>query len=66
MKLSPPKSITWRIALVLGMLGVLGCAGNVSSLSQYAFWPVVAGLVLMLVATRVHDLWPDPVSAPWG
>ncbi len=56
MKLSPPKSITWWIALVLGALGLLGYSGNVAGLSAYSFWLVMAGLVLMLVATRVHNL----------
>ena len=56
MKLSPPKNITWWIAFALGLLGLLGFAGNVAGLSQYAFWLVLAGLVLMLVATRVKDL----------
>lgn len=56
MKLSPPKSITWWIALVLGVLGLLGHLGSVAGLSAYAFWFVMAGLVLMLVATRVHNL----------
>ena len=56
MKLSPPKSITWWIAFVLGLLGLLGYLGNVAGLSAIAFWLVLAGLVLMLVATRVHNL----------
>jgi hypothetical protein len=56
MKLTPPKNITWWIALVLGVLGLLGYLGNVSSISTYAFWFVVAGLLLMLVATRTRNL----------
>ncbi len=56
MKLSPPKVITWWIAFVLGLLGLLGYLGNVASLSAYAFWFVLAGLVLMLVATRTRNL----------
>jgi len=55
MKPSAPKVITWWIAFVLGMLGLLG-AGNVSGLSAYSFWFVFAGLVLMLVATLVKGL----------
>jgi len=56
MQLSPPKSITWWIALALGVLSLLGFSGNVAALSAYSFWLVMAGLVLMLVATRVHNL----------
>jgi len=56
MKLSPPKNVTWWIAFALGLFGLLGYVGNVAGLSQYAFWLVAAGLVLMLVATRVRNL----------
>jgi uncharacterized membrane protein YtjA (UPF0391 family) len=56
MKLSPPKVITWWIAVVLGVLGLLGYAGHVAGLSAYSFWLVLAGLVLMLVATLVKNL----------
>lgn len=56
MKLTPPKVITWWIALVLGVLGLLGYTGNVAGLSAYSFWLVLAGLVLMLVATLVRNL----------
>jgi uncharacterized membrane protein YtjA (UPF0391 family) len=56
MRLTPPKTITWWIALVLGVLGLLGYSGNVAGLSAYAFWLVMAGLVLLLVATRTRNL----------
>lgn len=56
MKLTPPKVITWWIALVLGVLGLLGYLGAVAGLSAYSFWLVTAGLVLLLVATLIKDL----------
>jgi hypothetical protein len=56
MKLTPPKVITWWIALILGVLGLLGFLGVIAALSQYAFWLVAAGLALMLVATLVKNL----------
>ncbi len=56
MRLSPPKVITWWIALILGVLGLLGFLGVIAGLSQYAFWLVAAGLALMLVATLVKNL----------
>jgi hypothetical protein len=56
MKLTPPKVITWWVAVILGVLGLLGYMGNVAGLSAYAFWLVMAGLVLMLVATLIKDL----------
>jgi 4-hydroxybenzoate polyprenyltransferase len=56
MRLSPPKVITWWIALILGVLGLLGFLGVIAGLGQYAFWIVAVGLVLMLVATLVKNL----------
>jgi hypothetical protein len=56
MKLSPPKNITWWIAFALGLIGLLAYVGNIAGLSQYAFWLVLIGLALMLVATRVRNL----------
>ena len=56
MKLSPPKTITWWIALILGVLGLFGFLGVIAALSQYAFWFVAVGLGLMLVATLVKGL----------
>lgn len=56
MKLTPPKAITWWIAVVLGVLGLLGYLGTVASLSASAFWLVMAGLVLLALATRTKRL----------
>jgi hypothetical protein len=56
MKLTPPKIITWWVALILGVLGLLGYWGQVAALSKYSFWLAFAGLVLMLVATLIKNL----------
>jgi hypothetical protein len=56
MKLTPPKVITWWVALILGVLGFLGKWGQVAALADYAIWLILAGLVLMLVATLVKNL----------
>jgi 4-hydroxybenzoate polyprenyltransferase len=56
MKLTPPKVITWWIALILGVLGLLGFLGVIAGLNQYAFWLVTAGLALLLVAALVKNL----------
>jgi hypothetical protein len=56
MKLTPPKVITWWIALILGVLALLGVAGIVGVLSTYAIWLALAGLALMLVACLVKGL----------
>jgi hypothetical protein len=56
MKLSAPKVITFWIAVILAVLGVLASQGIVPGLSGYAFWLVVAGFVLLALANLVKDL----------
>lgn len=55
-KLSAPKQITWIIALVLGLLGILASLLALPVVSSLAMWLVVIGLALMLVATSVRGL----------
>ncbi|MDF1500356.1 MAG: hypothetical protein P1P76_07805 [Anaerolineales bacterium] len=54
--LSAPKVVTWWIAVGLGVLGLLGYLGTVAALSEYAFWLVAAGLLLLILATLLRDL----------
>lgn len=56
MKLSAPKVITWWIAVALGALGLLGHLDMVAALSEYSFWLVTGGLVLLVLATLLKDL----------
>jgi hypothetical protein len=56
MKLTPPKVITWWIAVILGVLGLLGHLGTIAALAPYAFWLVMAGLFLLVLATLIKDL----------
>ncbi len=55
-KLSPPKVITWWIAVALGVLGLLGHFRTVAALSEHSFWLVTAGLVLLALATLIKEL----------
>jgi hypothetical protein len=56
MRLSAPKQVTWIIALILGVLGVVGAFVVIPLVSTYAFWVVVAGLALLLLATLLKGL----------
>jgi len=56
MKLSAPKNVSWWIALVLGVLGLLGTFVSIPVISGLAFWLVVIGLALMLLATATKGL----------
>jgi hypothetical protein len=56
MKLSPPKQITWFIALALAVLALLGQTGVISQLSKYSFWLALIAAALLLLATIIRDL----------
>ena len=56
MKLSAPRVVTFWIAVILAVLGVLASLGSIPGLSQYAFWLVVAGFVLLALGTMMKDL----------
>jgi hypothetical protein len=56
MRLSPPKMITWFIALILAVLALLGFTDTIAALSTYAFWLALIAAVLMLIATVVRGL----------
>jgi len=56
MKLSPPKQITWFIALALAVLALLGQTGVIAALAQYSFWLALIAAALLLLATIVKGL----------
>ncbi|MBN2549510.1 MAG: hypothetical protein JXB15_10155 [Anaerolineales bacterium] len=56
MRLSPPKQITWFVALALAVLALLGQTGVIAAISQYAFWLALIAAALLLLATIVRDL----------
>ena len=56
MKLSAPKVVTFWIAVILALLGVLAFLGSIPALSGIAFWLVVAGFVLLALANLMKGL----------
>jgi hypothetical protein len=56
LKLSAPKVVTFWIAVILVVLGVLASQGMLSGLSSYAFWLVVAGFVLLALGNLMKGL----------
>ena len=55
-KFTTPKVLTFWIAVGLAVLGVLAFMGTIPALSEYAFWLVMAGFVLLALANLVKDL----------
>jgi 4-hydroxybenzoate polyprenyltransferase len=56
MKISPPKKITWWIALILGVIGLVANLVTIPVLSGLAFWLALVGLVLLLLANVLPGL----------
>jgi|GEM_PF-1061282 len=51
---SAPLNITWWIALILAVLGII--LFFVGPIKEYAIWFVIASAALLLLATRVKGL----------
>ena len=51
MKLNAPKTVTWWIAIIVGVLGVLGSFVSLPLVSTYSFLFVVIGFVLLALGT---------------
>ncbi len=57
MKLSAPKQITWIIALILGIVGILATLVTLPVITPVlGFWLVVVGWLLLLIATITSGL----------
>jgi hypothetical protein len=56
MKLNAPKTITWWIAVILGVVGIIGSFVAIPFISVYAFWLVAIAFVLLALATALSGL----------
>ena len=56
MKLTPPKVVTFWIAVVLAVLGLIGELGVVAALSGFAFWLAFAAFVVLALGLLVKGL----------
>ena len=56
MKLNAPKQITWIIALILGALGILGTLVEIPIATEYSFWFLAIGWLLLIIATITKGL----------
>ena len=56
LKFSEPNVATFWIAVGLAALGVLAFLGTIPALSEYAFWLVAGGFILLALANLTKDL----------
>ena len=56
MKLSAPKVVTWWVAVVAGVLGIVGTVVDLPFVSDFTFFLVAAGFVLLALATYLKNL----------
>ena len=55
-RLSAPKVITFWIAVLLALLGVIAVLAPIASLAGYTLWLVVAGFVLLALGNLLEGL----------
>lgn len=53
MKLSPPKQLTFWIALIVAVLGMIAQLVTIPVLSGFAFWLVVIGFVILAAGNLI-------------
>jgi len=56
MKLNAPKTVTWWVAVIVGVLGILGKLVDIPFVSDYSFWFAAAAFVLLALATYLKGL----------
>jgi len=54
--LSAPKTATWLICLVLGVVALLGSIAKVGVLADYSFWLLAVAWALLILATALQGL----------
>ncbi|MCG3153694.1 MAG: hypothetical protein DKINENOH_00284 [bacterium] len=51
MKFNAPTQVVWLIAVILGVLGILGNFAKIAFVTPNAFWLVTVGFVLLAIGT---------------
>lgn len=54
--MNAPRKVTYLIALIIGVLGIVASFVSIPFVSAYAFWFVVVGYVILLVACLIKGL----------
>lgn len=53
MKPSSPKKTLWIVALIIGILGIVGHFAQIEFISQYSFQLLMGGFVLLALGTTL-------------
>jgi len=56
MNLSAPKNVTWIVAVIAGVLGLLGHFMSIPFATANSFWLLAIGFVLLALATWMEGL----------
>ena len=56
MKTNAPRFVTWVIAVILGVLGIIAMFVVIPTISAYAAWLLIAGFVILAIANVVKGL----------
>ncbi len=54
MRLSAPKVVTFWIAVILAILGLLGQLVTIPVISGLAFWLVIVGFVILAIGNLIE------------
>jgi len=53
MKLNAPKEGLWLLAVILGVLGILGRLVLIDGISLYSFWLVAMAFAILAIGTKM-------------
>ncbi|MDX1402155.1 MAG: hypothetical protein R3245_09555 [Kiloniellales bacterium] len=56
MKTNAPKQVTWIIAVVVGVLGLLGNFVTLPVIGGFSFWLLALGFVILAVASVMEGM----------
>lgn len=56
LNLSAPKQVTWFVAVILGVLGLLGGFGVINAIASYGLWLLALGWLLLVLGTLLEGL----------
>ena len=56
MKLNAPKLVTFWVAVVIGLIGLIAGIAPIPVVSPFAFWVVVLGFVILVLGNLLKGL----------